>query len=414
MQELELRKHPYPYRAAFSFSNDIDLTTVQRYLFLKDLFKNFPASRPSAKDGLPYSESIFVFNCNPHHPEQIALQTHPDLLFPDLESGYLGTLHGWGDFNFNPVFSRNDYLNEGIRLLSQSKCRPRVWTNHGTLHNLQNIGAGIGYGDLPQYRDGAGLSYPLPSYHLDLTRKLGIDFFWDGSLSRIIGQNRELSSSDLWKTLYAAQPCGRRMKDKLLRLVKKYAYMPMKAYITDNRLLEEKTLRDGCRVFVIRRFGHYDKATADNMDQVLPQEVVEKLIANEGVMVFMTHLGKTALAADRMPDNSMRVLRHLKERFDDGDLWVCPLPALLDYQALTESLRIRTVAEARLELSFSNGVWSDFQPEPERLRGLTFYYGRRAPAVIFSGSRRLGFTLNPKDRTGRHSITITGPDIHED
>ena len=77
-----IRPYPYPYKAAFSFCSDPDLMTRERYIFLKDLFRNFPASSPSSQAGLPYCESFFVFNENPYHPEQISLQSHPDLLIP--------------------------------------------------------------------------------------------------------------------------------------------------------------------------------------------------------------------------------------------------------------------------------------------------------------------------------------------
>lgn len=87
---VEIRSYPYPYKAAFSFCNDIDLMTEERYLFMKGFFLNFPASSASCKPGLPYCESFFVFNENPYHPDQLSLQFHPDLLIPDVECVYYG------------------------------------------------------------------------------------------------------------------------------------------------------------------------------------------------------------------------------------------------------------------------------------------------------------------------------------
>ena len=243
-KDISLRKYPYPFKAAFCFSNDIDLTTVERYLFLKDLFRNFPPSSPSTEPGLPYSESFFVFNHNPFHPEQISLKSHPDLMIPDIESGYLSTLHSWGDYNFNPLFSR-EHAKQGFEMLSGFRVKPRVWVNHGTTHNFQNIGAGIGYGDAKEYVDGAGTSYPLSTYHLDYIRKLGIEFYWISNPSRVIGQNVKLNAGRYWEAYYADSEESGDLKSTMLRLAKRYLYLPLKVKGVSNRLLQTRTMRDG-------------------------------------------------------------------------------------------------------------------------------------------------------------------------
>ena len=400
-----IRPYPYPYKAAFSFCNDPDLMTKERYLFLKDLFQNFPASSPSSKTGLPYCESFFVFNENPYHPEQISLQSHPDLLIPDVESGYLKVLHSWGDFNFNPVFNR-EYAHRGFEILKKLRDKPSVWVNHGTLHNLQNIGAGRGYGDAKEYIDGSSLSYQTKEYHIDYTHQLGIHFFWLEDLTLVAGQNVKLTAKMLWDSRPENQRKPKKTEGLLKNLAKRHFYLPIKAKYTSNSLLREKKLRDGSKIFKFVRFGSHDLATADELIKIIPPVVIDALINKEGVMVIYTHLAKTAMAPDKMTDDSLEVLKYLKERYDSGDLWVCRVDKLLEYEMIRDSLNFQVQGDQITITEFSNEAKGNIDLPVEKLSGLCFYCNRPEKVNIYYKNKSLTLQPNPKDSHGKPSVTI--------
>ncbi|MBN2287714.1 MAG: hypothetical protein JXQ83_00180 [Candidatus Glassbacteria bacterium] len=403
-----LRPYPYPWKAAFSFSNDIDTTTPARYSFIRDFFRSIPAAAPGAEMGLPYCESFFVFNRNPYHPDQVALKTHPDLLMPDLESGYLGVLHTWGDYNFNPVFTRQDAA-KAYSLLSECRNKPRVWINHGTLHNLQNVGAGVGYGDWQEYIDGASNYYRLPEYHLDYALKLGIDFFWIERPTRVIGQNVKLDAKSCWQAYYSQNKSqSRALKRAVDYLFNRFVRSSVKALREYNRLLKVRQLRDGSKIYEFIRYGNYSKASADDLGEIISPQVLDQLVERRGTMVLMTHLGKTSTSPDEFTESSMEALKHLKLLYDIGNVWVCRLDRLLEYQALIESIRFNSAGNEIIINGFTSEVWGDFCPEPEKLEGITFCCPKPDNVAVKYGNYRMEFKPNPKDADSCRSVTLTG------
>jgi len=403
--KLSVRPYPYPFRAAFSICNDLDLMTEERYLFLKDFFQNFPASAPSAKPGLPYGESFFVFNENPFHPEQISLLTHPRLLVPDLESGYLATMHGWGDFNFNPVFTREHAI-KGLGLLKEIQKKTRVWVNHGSLHNLQNIGEGSGYGDVKEYIDGASKKYPVREYHLDLARQLGIEFFWISELTAIVGQNTKISPWRAWRESKRPSRSRKPSSPPSKKTLERAAYQALHLYRKDNSLLKPRIMRDGNQIMEFVRFGAHDLATADDLIYLIPAEVIEELLGNAGVMVLYTHLAKTKQPAGKMVDESVEALRQIKSRFDEGKLWVSSTDKLLDYESLKRSLSCE-LRDREIVITFEAELLPGaFLPAPERLTGMTFYCDPGNIDKVVYDNRQLPFKKNPEDFTGQKSLTL--------
>lgn len=407
--KVTLREYPYPYKAAFSFCNDIDTTTVKRYEFIRQLFQEYPSSRVGSPEGIPYSESFFVFNHNPYHANQVSLSTHRDLLLPDLESGYLSILHSWGDYNFNPVF-RREHAARAMELLSGLRHKCRVWVNHGTLHNLQNLSPGMGYGDVSVYKDGAGLSYAMQEYHLDLTRELGIRYYWTGRLTRLSGQRKKVTAASYWRAYYGEENSDPAMSG-LIRALKRHVYVPLKikAGKIDNSILRPLGLRDGSLVFDFPRFGRYDLATADDMHRVLTSQVIEDLVRQGGSMVFFTHLGKSRCGETGMAEGSRETLSILKALFDSGDLWIAPVADMLDYHRLSESIRFELKPGEIAIREFRNPVEGAFQPRVEELAGLTFCCDERPETVTVSyNGACLETRCNPADSRGRRSLTLQG------
>lgn len=402
-QKISIRKYPYPYRAAFSFCNDCDLMTPERYIFLKDLFINFPQSSQRAAKGLPYQESFFVFNQNPYHPDQLCFETHTDLLSSDIEQGYTSILHSWGDFNFNPSFKKADAI-RGFQLLNKLKRKPIIWVNHGTPHNLQNIGHTQGFGDLPGYTDGSGRYYDLSEYHLDITRNLGIEYYWLGELTQTVPQEIKTSykmAKETVKTQINNKVSGTWLENKIRK-----TYQTLRIIKQSNTLIRKITLRDKTEAFNFIRYGTHAYATADNLSHLLSPNIINRLISNNGAMIFYTHLAKTSGPVNRISQESMAVLKHLKKLFDEKFIWVTKVEKLLDYSRVRDNI-VYEVNGNRVQIN-SIGQVNKFRSITalQLLNGLCFYCNKPAKTEVYFGDKQLEFTTNPSDHNGNSSITL--------
>jgi hypothetical protein len=95
---------------------------------------------------------------------------HDDLLAA-LRSGDLAVLHGIGDFSASDLRPDRRAVADALRYLEEMAVVPRVWTNHGSEHDIQNIGGGQ-----PQYQRGDDPGSEV--YCLDLLLQHGIRYFW--------------------------------------------------------------------------------------------------------------------------------------------------------------------------------------------------------------------------------------------
>lgn len=158
---------PPPYQGMLSISSDVEFTSWDAQLDLVELF----ASR-----GL---ECGFSYWC--YGDEQVTWRLFDEDGTPApyaeaashlIRAGMLDTLHSFGGVTDGrgARFDRAA-MERALDWMSARGLRSRVYSNHGTRLDIQNVG-----GEWAEYQEG---DVPgSPAYHLDLTTAFGVRFVW--------------------------------------------------------------------------------------------------------------------------------------------------------------------------------------------------------------------------------------------
>src|SRR5207245_1300214 len=104
-----------------------------------------------------------------------------------LQSGWIDTNHAYGDFDGSGGFTR-EHAVACYEELGRLGVQLRVFTNHGSAANIQNVGKDADYhqGDNPR----------SAAYHADLMRANGIEYLWTDSL--VVARPRRFSYLSRW------------------------------------------------------------------------------------------------------------------------------------------------------------------------------------------------------------------------
>lgn len=167
--------------SCISFSSDCDLMTRRGFEEIHGFLDSI---------GLPAGDSFWLFDPSggdmglfTHDVDHFGPQHH--WLLDQINAGVIDVIHSAGSFGerFNNGFKpRRDQIEKALSYLDKYAQIPKIWTNHGDILNLQNIGgvvpASHHQGDLP----GAD------AYCLDLLLAAGVKYFW---LDRLIWRNYE-------------------------------------------------------------------------------------------------------------------------------------------------------------------------------------------------------------------------------
>lgn len=430
--QVNLRKFPYPYQAMFAVCSDIDRCTKDNFISLHDFLNTDSSDTKFGKGlGLDISDSFWMFNENPYEKDQIAYfddtvaykNAHKKLILEYYNKGVLDVLHTYGDFSFHPVFTRKlaektfaEFEKEGIRV--------KVWVNHGTVHNMQNLTSGCG--DSKSYKDGSGKEWGFPEYHSDLLRKNGIIFAWIDELTHVIGQDRPcslkeffLSNKDLPKSrravhLAAALAARPFVKNSLVkRKIKALMGKTFAAGLSDNNLLTPVQLKDGQWIYSFKRYGNHELASSDDIACLLHEGVFQELIKKQGFMIYYTHMGKI-LNEKKAIIKMKETFGMLKNKMDEEKILVCRTSDLLVYNLIS----------TRLLWNYDNGtititgvkdeLGGGFKPEKRDYSGLTFYTKDPLNTKIVMKTKKgdneiKNVQINPADSSGVPSISIPWP-----
>lgn len=178
-----------------------------------------------------------------------------------------------------------------------------------------------------------------------------------------------------------------------------------------NDVLRPVTLRDGAPVLEFLRGNPYWAAvdggdTATGLADVLTVPMLETLVAREGVMILYTHLGKVTSREIPLPEPTCAAFRLLAREQDGGRVLVTTTRRALDYCALRRGLSFTTREEG-------GGTVIDIIPPPGlEPHGVTFYV--RDPSrteLCVRGVQVRGVRGNPKDHTGRPSVSLPWPSL---
>ena len=415
-QAVELRRFPYPYRAAMAICSDLDYTdSIEKYLAIQRYLCTSEQTPLGPGLGLEVGNSFWFYNqyyemdtnkaANYTSAETTdtsfvrgrgisifrglsdSLTSYAPILLDLIDAGYIDCLHSYGDFA-GDGFNR-DLAHQAAGLLRGRGLTVPVFVNHGGREDKDNLG------DAPWAQ---GDDADTRHYHADLTTQCGMRFLWRGQVTHCLGQDGNSSLVNSAKTAYEwLQDLWHRDQD----------------FPHDNELVHPYRLDDGQMVYEFVRYmnpwgRHSTPQESYIADQVGPGEV-DKLIDNEGYLIFYTCLG-TARQRPFLSPATVDALRYIKKRSDEGELFVSTTARLLSYYVCHKYVHWHTTESGDTLCVVIDSVASEvdvsYVPQPSRLQGLTFYVPDGRPVCLSIGGTALPFVYNEKDDTGRRSISV--------
>jgi hypothetical protein len=398
-QHIELRKFPYPYRAAFSIANDID-NTPSKDIFLSVMaYLNRDKTTPIGLGlGLEIGSSFWFFNREPftqlcYFNDVNNKETDFAPICRELwKSGHIDILHTYGNYN-QGGFCRKD-AEISINELYKRNVKILVWTNHGNPLNVQNLGF---------FADFNGAVQKKVSYHNDILSDYGIRFAWMGKITHILGQNAKNSLSVV-------------LKKHIQNTLFSTRYRRYKPYLYDhkNRLIIETELQDGRKIWDFQRWinawGRQNILDIFDLCYQLKPRNIETLIKNQGFLILYTHLCEGLNDLSLFPKILKRNLTYISRLFKQGVLLVTTCSRMLEYAELIHLLKFEKIYEEKLTLIRIKPSISVLGRNMElnecRLQGITFYCREPERVRIEFKNRFMTICCNPPDHTGRASVSI--------
>jgi hypothetical protein len=400
---VQLRRFPYPYRAALAICNDADLLTLDDFHRLNRFLSTDEETEWGRGLSLRLGGSFFMFR-SPNSPNTFTVFDRLTSTVTDdgeeildwAKQGVLDVLHTYGCFT-DPGDFRREMAQTAIETLSSRGVFIKTWVNHGPPTNVQCVGDHQGW-----QGDAAG----TPAYHSDLTIDYGFRWFWTGvEMTDQIAMDAAMRPSPVSKGLRDLKRTLRGSGD------------------TYRELVGDLTLRDGRDVRQLYRYGGLAgrKPVLDDLPRQLSAANLEALVQAEGCAIVYQHLSVRRLRpgsgtraygpVDRtwFAPAELAALRRLSERHRAGDIWVAPTTELLRYRDARENLRWVSRAGADGDEIVISG-----QPDVDDLAGVTFYTDTPETARVVletegSGRRALDVVVNPPDGHSRRSISVIGP-----
>ena len=286
--------------------------------------------------GLPFADSFFIINRNKQRPNQICLNDNASCIAAHCHD----TIHTWGDFlsSGSYRFTRDDAVS-ALELLKAQDVKPLVWTDHSNFSG--NLVHRANTKSAPVLRDASGHEHLNDLYTLDLVRKSGVRYIWDGVLMKgVVGQDRELNRRD-WYQESAIKFAPRTRKvlalaDAVSSPFSKFRNGKIFTYASDsNRQYSPLKFPDGNEFYRFKRFGSWGFGDIDGVSKALTKQTIKKLITNQGSMVFYTHLGKKSAdqvnSSQHIPEETKITFRNLAEAYKANSLNLSSTSKLLDY-----------------------------------------------------------------------------------
>ncbi len=412
-QSVELRKFPYPYKAAFTIASDVDDTDSKDELIhihtkinskknglgldIGDSFWMYNEQKELMKDSLYDIHSFYKKFAGPTPFLGISIfngltnqeSNNADIIKKYIRKGYIDALHSYGQFAAN-TFDRK-YAVEAIKYLEENNLRFDVWIQHGGHENTNNVGPWPWQlGDNPDAKE----------YHTDLTVPFGIKFYWTGQMTHCIGQNGTFNLETFGKQIIEW------FQDF-------YINKGSPIYNHNNELVSILTLDDGQKIFdfvrYINRWGKYETTDEPSLKHQLNPEILDELIDNEGYLIQYTHLGAN-YGYPYLSYETMEMLKYAKQKMDKGELFVSTTSKLLNYYVhrkyLNWKYELKDKSLIIKIIDISNEVEGKFVPTIKQLEGITFYIPDNVDCKILLNDKPINFVENPKDYEGKKSVSI--------
>lgn len=391
------RKLPYPYRGCLSISNDIEFFDFNFFETLMSFFNSDKQTALGKGLNLEITSSLFFYTVNHHtfsyfegSKYNANLSQQASRLNNYLKNAWIDANHAYGDFDGVGGFTR-DHALRCYEQLDKLGVNLPIFTNHGGIENIQNVGndAEYHYGDLVDNS----------AYHADLMQEHGVDFIWTDSLIIV---------KDLTKNMTKKQLIKHRLKQFFTR--------QMEVVPENQNILIPITLQNQMQFSGFYRFRSTG-VNAPNFSSLayqLKQIDWETLYKNYGTIILYQHLGVLyRVNAQCQPANFEALLERpevylspfywLKNESEKGDLWVGGLAKVLNYIAMSQTVKIeRQANQQEFHLFYPRPV-----ANPQQFfQGLTLYIDPALPASIFYQDNKLNILYNGPDETGRYSVML--------
>jgi hypothetical protein len=320
-----------------------------------------------------------------------------------IKDGLIDSIHSWGDFNDAPP--EQHILKKLAKRLTGSlradDLQVKVWINHGTPNNYQNLKArmGLSYkGDDPKSR----------YYTVDLVKELGIKYYWWSELLPWpLSGNFRIQLPTFWFRLIV----NYLMNAVKLAIKKRYLVK------TADQLMElavPNVLGDGTRLLGFTRFcfppeSAATPATRYTIRHSLSSKILDNLIKLEGYLILYTHFGRPRKINNELFQEQDRIaLIDLADRYHSGTIWVARTVDLLTYWMVNHFLEWKTYTKGDkliIELEGLNDPTTGPRlPTEDELAGLCFYSTRPKDTIIRLNGRELHTRVNLPDHTKQGSI----------
>ncbi|HEX9975454.1 MAG TPA: hypothetical protein VGD14_25615 [bacterium] len=430
MDKITLRKFPYPYQAALTICSDIDSTSLDNFIEIHKFMNTTKITDLGEGLGLPIGDSFWMYD-NPILADS-AFSYFDDLggkqskaapvMRNFIKAGILDVMHSYGNFAAVGEFSRRAAA-RAINELDKHNLKVKVWTNHGGIESIQNIGKqSWGKGDIPAH-EGNGTAAHLDCYHSDLLIDYGIRFYWDSveSLTSLVGQD----SPVLFSEAYWRSPLYSGFKLKAKSIIKGYLsfadllhfkftrkhFVPWQPFDSQNQLIQFDQFRDGNVLLKFKRYGHNKLDWSDDLSFLLNEQVISHLIKKEGYLVLYIHLGaaKSGLESKSLPAMTVNKLRQIADLYRQGKLWVQTTSKLLAYNFIHRNINWKateTESSYQIHLEGFNRSVFEYYSSPDDLSGLTFITPADKEVLIFFKDRPVATEFVMDKNKSRQFIMI--------
>lgn len=394
MKAPQLRKFPYPYRAALSICSDIDGT---------DSYRKFKKIQSFMTDeiGIKFTNTFFPYLDNNQFSLFSGREEDRNIIIEHIKNGMIDAIHSYGD---KGDFNRQDALNV-LEELKRHNCKLKIWIDHAQSKSNLCKYRFFGMGDLKGTEE----------YHFDLTKDFGIQFIWTERLTNIIGQGVPFSLRSLLDIYDEGHPVYSlvNIAKTIGKIVFDVCGYDKYNYFKNNELIKIAHLRDGQKIYEFIRFNNYYRGPGrgDSFKELyylISERVLDRLKKAEGYAIVYVHLGKNFDLHSREGKKTVAALRNLKQEFEIGNIYVDSTSKILDYYLTNKFLnwslesndgniiRIKTVEDP---------INESYVPTQEQLENITFYVP--GEVKIFVGNKEIkNIKHNPSDHTGKKSITI--------
>jgi len=430
MKKIKLCKFPYPYHAALAICSDIDGTSLDNFIAIHKFLNTEQETEIGTGLSLPIGDSFWMYDrpnlTNSAFSYFENLQGKESKSAPVIRdfirAGIIDVMHSYGNFATMADFSRKLAM-QAIDELQKHNLRIEVWTNHGGIESIQNVGAlSWGKGDIPTHEEN-GTSGELDCYHSEMLIDYGIRFYWDCevSLTSLVGQDAPVHFSEA----YWRSPLYSGFKLKMKSIIKGYLsfadllyhkfnkkhFIPWQPFDFQNYLIQPDQLRDGNILFKFKRFGHGKLDWSDDLNFILNDRVINHLMKKQGYLILYIHLGDRKEKNDSNPLSAPTIekLQQIAELYHRGDLWVGTTSQLLKYNFIYNYVNwsvTETDAEYQIKIGGLNTSIPTYDLTIDDLSGLTFVSPNDKAVSLFFNDKKIPSKIYPEKEKNQQYIMI--------